>query len=350
MKNHLLKCFFLLFGIFFYCIAAYGQESTDTFTNPLLPSGPDPWVIYQNEYFYYTHTQGNRLTIWKTKDITDLKNAESKTVWTAPETGPNSNHIWAPEIHYLQDKWYIYYAADDGDNANHRMFVLENSSEDPLQGEWIDRGQLVMEPDRWAIDLNVFEHRGKLYAIWSGWETRENISQDIYIGSMSNPWTTDSERVRISQPMYDWEKKSFIRRDNTPGPLVNEGPVTLKRNGKIFLVFSASHCSRDSYALGMLIADEDSDLLDPDSWEKHPEPILEQSPENGVYGPGHNSFFQSPDGTEDWILYHANPKPGLGCGGNRSPRMQRVYWRTGGTPYIGEPVPADVKLPKPSAD
>lgn len=345
------KAFYLLiFYLFFFSSTSlYSQvEPEETFTNPLLPSGADPWVTYKDGYYYYTHTQGNRLTIWKTKDITDLKSADSKTVWKAPETGLNSKNIWAPEIHFLNGKWYIYYAADDGNNANHRMWVLENSAEDPLTGTWIDRGKLNLPEDEWAIDATIFENKGKLYVVWSGWEGNENISQDLYIASLRNPYTPDSERVMISQPDNEWEKTTFTRSDGTPGPVVNEGPVVLKRDGKLFLVYSANHCSTDVYALGMLIASEEDDLLKPETWKKHPNPVFEYSSKNEVFAPGHNSFFQSPDGTEDWILYHANAEPGLGCGRFRSPRAQPFTWNDDGTPNFGTPVPADKRIQKPS--
>lgn len=234
------KAYFLiiLFPLLFSCPELYGQkDAQDTFTNPLLPSGADPWVTYKDGFYYYTHTQGDRLTIWKARDITNLKNAESKTVWTAPETGLDSEHIWALEIHFLNGKWYIYYAADDGNNANHRMWVLENSAAYPLTGTWVDKGKLDLPEGEWAIDATIFKNKGKLYVVWSGWEGSENISQDLYIASMSNPHTTDSERIRISRPDNDWEKTTFTRSDGTPGPVVNEGPVVLKRKGKLFLVW-----------------------------------------------------------------------------------------------------------------
>src|SRR5262245_38167083 len=75
--------------------------------NPLLPSGPDPWVIYRGGFYYLMHTTGNSLTIWKTRSIAELAGAEKKVVWRAPATGPYSRDIWAPELHFLRGKWYI---------------------------------------------------------------------------------------------------------------------------------------------------------------------------------------------------------------------------------------------------
>ncbi len=88
--------------------------------------------------------------------------------------------------------------------------------------------------------------------------------------------------------------------------------------------------------------------MDSASWKKHPTPVFQQSKTNGVYAPGHNSFFKSPDGKEDWILYHANAAPGQGCGRNRSPRAQKFTWNANGTPNFGIPVKTDSVLPVPS--
>src|SRR5438045_4076704 len=111
-------------------------QAPNTFRNPLLPSGPDPWVLYRDGFYYYMNTTGNNLVIRKTRSIADLRTAESKMVWTPPATGPYSHHIWAPELHHLRGKWYIYFAADAGTNQSHRIWVIENSARDPLAGEW----------------------------------------------------------------------------------------------------------------------------------------------------------------------------------------------------------------------
>lgn len=320
-----------------------------TFTNPLLPSGADPWVINKDGYYYYTNTTGKKLVIWKTKDITSLKTAERKTVWVPPAGKSYSKQLWAPELHYIQHKWYMYFAADDGDNDHHRLYVIENSSADPLQGEWIFKGQIGDATNKWAIDASVFENRGDLYLIWAGWEGDTNGEQDIYIARMKNGYTVSSERVKISTPTYDWEKYGDLgAASNPPHVNVNEGPELLKHGNKLFLVYSASGCWTDYYALGMLIADANSDLLNPLSWKKSAEPVFKASPENGVYAPGHNAFFKSPDGKQDWIIYHANDKPGEGCGEFRSPRIQQFSWRKDGFPDFGIPLKAGTPMQLPS--
>lgn len=326
----------------------YTQQK-ETFSNPLLSAGADPWCIYKDGYYYYTNTTGHNITLWKTTSIANLKTAPSKAVFTPPSNGPYSKELWAPEIHFLQGKWYIYFAADSGRNDDHRLWVLENSSPDPLSGEWIMKGKLTTPGDKWSIDGSVFEHQKQLYFIWSGWEGDVNGQQNIYIAKMRDPYTIEGPRVKLSSPELPWETISKTDNPNDSVNIgVNEGPEVITNVHQLFLVYSASGCWTDFYALGMLTANAGADLMDPTSWKKSPQPVFTQSKENGVYAPGHNSFFKSPDGREDFILYHANSKPGLGCGRFRSPRAQRFTWKKDGTPDFGVPVKEGVELAAPS--
>ncbi|WP_256014408.1 glycoside hydrolase family 43 protein [Desertivirga xinjiangensis] len=336
----------------FYLIlfsASWISASAQTFTNPLLPLGPDPWSIYKDGYYYYTHTLQDSLVIWKTTNLADLKNAEKKTIFRPPAGTPYSKELWAPEIHFINNKWYTYFAADDGNNNNHRMYVLENESSDPMQGNWILKGKVGDRSDKWAIDGSVFFHKNKLYMVWAGWEGDINQKQEIYIARMKNPYTIKGKRVKISSPLYEWEKHGDLNDPNNPPHVdVNEGPQILKNpQNKLFLIYSASGCWTDFYALGMLTF-TGKNLLKPSSWQKKPYPVFKKAPENDVYAPGHNSFFKSPDGTEDWILYHANSQPNQGCGNFRTPRAQKFTWNSDGTPNFGIPVKTGVPIPIPS--
>jgi GH43 family beta-xylosidase len=328
------------------------EKKQETFFNPLLNSGADPFAFYHTDgYYYYTHTLGDKLGLWRTKDITDLKNAEHQIVFTPPESGPYSHSLWAPEVVNFEGNWYFYVAADDGQHKNHRMYVLENTSEDPFQGEWVMKGKVASPDDNWAIDGNVFNHNGQYYMIWSGWEVTPWVEfeiQRIYIAKMSNPWTISSERVEISSPQYEWERQWQNNDPNKRQIWVNEGPQYLAHKDKVFIIHSASGCWTPSYSLGLLEADADADLLDPALWKKHDKPYFKQSEKNGVFATGHNSFFKSPDGKEDWILYHANDEAGQGCGETRKPRAQKIEWTDKGYPNFGEALSTSTSIIKPS--
>ena len=332
-------------------------KKPQVYQNPIFPkSGADPWTIFYNGNYYYMHTQGNCIRLWVTPDITDVKNAPCKTIWT-PTDSTNMFDLWAPEIHRIDGKWYVYYAADDGNTDNHQLYVLENVNENPFDGEFQMKGRISTDPDNnWAIDGSVFQLDGQLYMVWSGWQTRRvsTETQCIYIARMKNPWTLGSERVCISKPELEWERHWVNEKGWTPSYTiyVNEGPQPLfSPDGKLLhIAYSASGCWTPYYALGLLTAKVGDNLLDPASWKKSPKPVFTQKPEAGVYGTGHNSFFCSPDGSEHFILYHArstetDPE---GMGDTRSPRMQRFSWTPDGYPLFGEPVSTDSLLVKPS--
>lgn len=321
----------------------------ETFTNPLLPRGADPWAIYRDGYYYYTQTMGSRLVVWKTRNLARLKTAQRKTIWTPPAEGAWSKGIWAPEIHFMDGKWYVYFAADDGRNETHRMYVLENASPDPMKGTWTFKGKVADPTDKWAIDGSVFRLRGRWYMVWSGWEGDSNGQQNIYLAALKNPWTIEGERVRISYPRYRWERHGDLGAKSDPQHVyVNEGPEILRHDGKVFLVYSASGCWTDFYALGLVQLTDNRKVMDPEAWVKFPKPVFTQDPDSSVFAPGHNGFFRSPDGTQDWIIYHANDRPGAGCGGERSPRMQPFGWDAGGLPVFGKPLKSGTRIKVPS--
>lgn len=99
----------------------------------------------------------------------------------------------------------------------------------------------------------------------------------------------------LTTPDYDWERIGFW---------VNEGPAVIKNKGKIYITFSAS-ATGACYCMGMMEADEASDLLDRNSWKKSRYPILETDEERHIFGPGHNSFTVAEDGVTPLSVYHA---------------------------------------------
>lgn len=309
--------------------------TTKTFINPLL-AGSDPWVIKKDSFYYYTQTLGNSVAIWKTKRMSTLGSAASTTVFLARSNTANSSNIWAPELHFINDKWYIYYTAGSGPDSTQRIWVLENGYADPTNGTWIDKGKLAnSDAGFWAIDASVFSYKGINYLVWSGRPDLSVQNQNIYIAKMTNPWTLATPTVMLTKPELAWEING--------GP-VNEGPEILQNAaGQIFLIYSASGCWTDEYGLGMLSLKDGTDPMVITSWNKSLQPVFSKAPQNNSFGPGHNAFFKSVDGTEDWIIYHANTNRGEGCGAARNIRIQKFSWNADGSPNFG--IPGKINLP-----
>jgi GH43 family beta-xylosidase len=305
-----------------------------TFRNPILPApSADPWLIFHDGFYYYCESR-HQDTIWvrKARTFIELNDAEETMVWSAPAFGSNSKSLWAPELHLFDGKWYIYYAADDGLNENHRMWVLEGLTNDPM-GPYRCRGSL--ETGGWAIDGTVLTMEDdSRYFLWSGWPGKENGQQNLYIAPMRNPWTLSGSRVLLAQPESSWERVDMA---------ICEGPQILKSEGRVFVVYSASGSWTVDYCLGLL------ELVGPDplnaaAWEKKGCVFTKT---DRVWGIGHCSFVKSADGNEDWILYHAKSKRKKGWN-DRNVRAQKFTWTTDGLPDFGKPIPAGEPLALPS--
>ncbi|MFY7952665.1 MAG: glycoside hydrolase family 43 protein, partial [Armatimonadaceae bacterium] len=267
---------------------------------PLLDSGADPWIVRHNGDFLYCHSRDNQIWVRRAPTLDALAEIESVAVWKGPEGGRFSQELWAPELHAVDGGWVIYVAADDGDNANHRMVALVRDHPDPL-GLFTFHGPLALEPDRWAIDGTLLRHpQHGLFFLWSGWEGTENVAQHLYVCPMADPLTPSGPRVRISSPDFDWEQRGAGGPNQLP--TINEGPQVLQRGRWFHVVYSAAGSWSDDYCLGMLSLRPGGDPLDPTQWVKLPDPVFART--ESILAPGHASFTTDPDGT-DWIAYHS---------------------------------------------
>lgn len=310
-----------------------------TSNKPLLLNRADPWVYRHTDgYYYFTATVPNYdlIELRRSATLAGLADAAPKVVWHKHKEGKQSHLIWAPEIHYVNDKWYIYYAASWTDQPingvfDHRMFVLENVSANPLEGEWVEKGQLFTNWESFSLDATTFEHQDTRYLVWAQKDWNVPGNSNLYIAKMDTPWSIQGEQICLSKPELAWECIGF---------LVNEGPAVLKKDNRIFITYSAS-ATDHHYSMGLLTAHADANLLDPKSWVKSPEPVFQSNDRTNIYGPGHNSFTVSKDGKQDVLVYHARTfkdvKGDPLDDPNRHTFMKTFVWRSNGMPDFNVP-------------
>ncbi len=315
------------------------------FVNPI-GEAADPWVVRDpnHDRYLWCLSDGNRgISIHTSKRLTSL--GQKHVVWRAPDTGRWSREIWAPELHLLDGKWHIYFAASDGNNANHLAYVLVSADDDPL-GEYtlhgpLETGDVAGEPI-WAIDMTVLEHAGRRYAIWSGWDEPGSDRQFLYAAAMKSPTELSHSRVRICRnDDFPWE----FTEDDGRGRGLHEGPQVFTTDDRTLVIFSCAASWLPTYKLGCLEL-TGPDPLDPDSWTKQERPVF--SGTDRTYGVGHSCFVASPDGTELWHVYHAKRDPTPGW--RRSVFLQPLEIGPRGFPRFSRPVAPGQPLQRPSGE
>ena len=319
----------------------------NTFQNPLLDrAAADPCILYHDGYYYGTFTEALGIAIYRSTTLENVFKDEKVIVFNLCDE--IQGNVWAPELFYnpSTDRWYIYAcgSTEGWDFFSMRMFCLESETNDPF-GKYTFKA--YTDPNLLAIDQTVFydEASDTLYTAYSEFT---DDGQVIMLAVMENPWTISDRRIRVSYPRYSWEKKGE-REDKDSR--VNEGPVFLEHDGKLSIIYSASGCWSEYYCLGLIEFKGDDfsvdEMMKRSNWSKHSKPVF--SAANEVYGVGHCTFFNSPDGTETWIAYHGMPTPDAGEEG-RYPYAQKISFDEKGLPILGEPLSRDTEIGVPSGE
>ncbi|MER6092300.1 family 43 glycosylhydrolase [Streptomyces bluensis] len=316
-----------------------------TYTNSIAEQRADPHIWKHTDgYYYFTATVPayDRIVLRRATTIQGLASAAETTIWTRHATGEMGAHIWAPEIHFIDGKWYVYFAAGaTNDVWKIRPYVLECAAANPITGAWTEKGRIALPLDTFSLDATTFVVNGSRYLCWAQNDPAVGSGTNLYLARLSNPWTITGTPVRISTPTASWE---------TIGHRVNEGPAVIQRNGKVFMTFSAS-ATDANYCMGLLTASASANLLNASSWAKTANPVFASNAATSQYGPGHNSFTVSEDGRSDVLVYHDRGYKDISGDPlndpNRRTRVQKLYWKADGTPDFGIPVadgPTPVRL------
>ena len=325
-------------SLLFLPAASSAPAATDPlrWTNPIVPKRADPQAFLHTDGWYYlaaTVPEYDRIELRRARTLAGLSTTEPKVIWRKHDRGPMGAHIWAPELHFIDGKWYVYFTAGAAENKwAIRPYALECAGPDPLADAWIERGPIKLGWESFSLDATTFTHRGVRYFVWTQVENGVK-GTNLYIARMDTPLSITGKIALLARPDREWEKR---------GPWVCEAPAVLVKNGRVFITYSAS-ATDANYCIGLLHADAKADLLDSASWTKLPEPVLKSDPAAKVFGPGHNSFTTTPDGKTDILVYHARDYEKIQGNSlynpDRATRAQVIRWREDGFPDFGLPVP-----------
>ena len=306
--------------------------------NPLVRQRADAQVFRHSDGYYYmtgSVPEYDRLVLRRAKTIAGLATVQERVLWRHLANGPLSGFIWAPEMHLIDGRWIMYFAAGPSGGGEDvfriRTHAVACDGPDPMTGKWDVLGQFQMAWDSFNLDSTSFVHRGTRYFAWAQREDGIDTNSNLYIAPMASPLTLAAKPARLSVPTLDWEIQGFK---------VNEAPAVLARNGRLFMTYSAS-ATDARYCMGMLSVRDDVDIMDPAKWTKSQVPVFKSSPKNKVWGPGHNSFTVDEKG-RDMLVYHGRDYEKIKgdplFDPNRHTRVQPFRYTADGVPDFGEPV------------
>jgi GH43 family beta-xylosidase len=328
----------MLAGLAAVAAAPAFARTAPSIRNPLVRQRADAQVFRHTDGSYYMTAsvpEYDRVVLRRSPTLAGLATAREAVLWRHLAKGPLSGFIWAPELHLIDGRWIMYFAAGPSGGGEDvfriRTHALVCDGKDPMTGRWSVLGQLQTPWDSFNLDSTVFVHRGVRYLAWAQREPGIDTNSNLYIAPLATPLTLGARPARLTVPTLPWEIRGFK---------VAEAPALLARNGRLFMTYSAS-ATDDRYCMGMLTARDDADIMDPKSWTKSPVPVFVSSPANNVWGPGHNSFTTDERG-RDMLVYHARDYRAIKgdplFDPNRHTRVQPLGFKRDGTPDFGVPV------------
>lgn len=305
--------------------------------NPLVRQRADAQVFRHTDGWYYMTAsvpEYDRLVLRRSRTLAGLSTAREAVLWRHEASGPRSGFIWAPELHLIDGRWIMYFAAGPSGGGEDvfriRTYAVVCDGADPMTGRWGMLGQLETPWDSFNLDATSFVHRGTRYLAWAQREPGIETNSNLYLAPLATPLTLAAKPTRLSVPTLPWEVQGFK---------VNEAPALLHRNGRLFLTYSAS-ATDARYCLGMLTARDDADVMDPAAWTKSSVRVMRTDPARRIFGPGHNSFTADERG-RDMLVFHArNYEKITGdplFDPNRHTRIQPLRYAADGAPVFMPP-------------
>lgn len=316
------------------------QQELEEYLFPLMTGYGDPVIFQWNGKYYFTATNDNKnaigLYVREAEELDALfsEDAENYMILGVDEENEFIQTFWAPEFHIIGGDVYLLFAVSGRKwGPQCHMMKLKKGGSIPNARDWEHPVRVQKKNGEWlstegiTLDMTYLETGSSSYVVWS---YRQNIGTPVDTGSMlyiakadiDRPWRLASEPVLLSRPLLGWE--------NVDGTINNEGPFAYVSDKKVYLTYSGGASDSYTYTVGLLTASTESNLLDISAWTKRSTPVFSYYSLNGVYGPGHSSFFKDEEGNL-MIAYHGE----TGIGGlPRCIGIGRIPFGIDGEPLI----------------
>jgi beta-xylosidase len=270
----------------------------------------DPVMIKQKDT-YYLYCTGKGISVFSSKDLKNWNKEPAifpeKPLWVDTVVASFDNHIWAPDISFHNNTYYLYYSVSAFAKNTSAIGVTTNTTLDPKDPayKWVDQGiviQSIPNRDLWnAIDPNLTfdENNIPWLAFGSFWEGLKMVKLNPDLKSIAQPqeWHTIAKR-----------KRTFELADTDPGDGALEAPFIFKKNGYYYQFLSWDLCCRGEKSTYKVVVGRSKNItgpyLDKDgkSLNEGGGTLLIQGDQNW-FGAGHNSTYTF-DG-KDYIVFHA---------------------------------------------
>jgi len=255
----------------------------DQETKQILVPLADPYILlYDGMYYAYGTGADKGIEVMTSSDLKTWKRTANTPSGLAlyKDDSYGEKWFWAPEVYYVNGKFYMYYSAEE--------HICVAVSDSPL-GPFRQVEQKPMLEEEKAIDNSLFiDDDGKAYLFF----VRFNDGNNVWVGELENDLMTFKKEtmhhcISVSQP---WEEV---------WPRVNEGPFVIKHNGIYYMTYSANSYESPFYGVGCATA---TNIMG--EWTKYPDNPLLQKP-GSLVGVGHNSLFRDKEGNLQ-IVFHAH--------------------------------------------
>lgn len=339
-------------------MSAFAQENGATFTQGLW-RGQDPRVSFDaaSGWYYYVEDTAAGMVLFRSHSLIARGGEEDRRV--LPRGFPLFAPVYVDSMNGVDyNKWYAFGSS-----------VWECDG-DPFTGEWRCIGSYGLAG--WTLDHYAFrvaegEHAGEWYFIWAAGEDKSNTTgfsaENLHIAKMLSP----TELTSTAGDRHD-----LLLRCGKSGSWTGwdvEAPAVAQKNGTVTVIYSATDCKTNHYAMGLLVH-TGGDLLDSANWVdlSRDAPAFSQTVSSDVpgmpYGTGVASVTVSADGTEDWMYYNAKLYHDIPADitGNREAwtriiNLKKLGWvtmelngRVVTVPDLGTPDMMGTAVPLPSGD